>query len=90
VKLDNIDRILTGHENYEDWAEQVTVVLDALQLSEIVIEGKPTADDATTKALKSHALLLLIQVISKPIIKLVAKKRDPHLIWTNPCFIQTS
>jgi hypothetical protein len=66
VKLDNIE-ILTGHENYEDWAEQVTVVLDALQLSEIVIEGKTTADDATTKALKSHALLLLIQVISKPI-----------------------
>jgi hypothetical protein len=80
VKLDNIE-ILTGHENYEDWAEQVTVVLDALQLSEIVIEGKTTTDDATTKALKSHALLLLIQVISKPIIKLVAKKRDPHSIW---------
>jgi hypothetical protein len=54
----------------------VTVVLDALQLSEIVIEGKTTTDDATTTALKSNALLLPIQVISKPIIKLVAKDRN--------------
>jgi transposase InsO family protein len=79
VKLDNIE-ILTGHDNYEDWAEQMTVVLDALQLSEIVIEGRTVADNET--ALRSQALLLLIQVISKPIMKLVSKKRDPHLIWT--------
>jgi hypothetical protein len=86
VKLDNIE-ILTGHDNYEDWAEQVTIVLDAMQLSEIVIEGSTLPDDASAtekavaKARKSQALLLLIQVLSKPIIKLVAKKRDPHLIW---------
>jgi ribosomal protein L37AE/L43A len=86
VKLNNIE-VLTGHENYEDWADQVTVVLDAMQLSEIVIEGKDLADDADEddkallKTLRSQALLVLIQLLSKPIIKIVAKKRDPHAIW---------
>jgi hypothetical protein len=32
VKLDNIE-ILTGHENYQDWADQVTIVLDAISCS---------------------------------------------------------
>jgi hypothetical protein len=86
VKLDNIE-ILTGHENYDDWADQVTIVLDAMQLSEIVIEGKDLTDGAdddekaVLKTLRSQALLVLIQLLSKPIMKIVAKKRDPHAIW---------
>jgi transposase InsO family protein len=86
VKLDNIE-ILTGHENYDDWADQVTIVLDAMQLSEIVIEGKDLPDSAdedekpVLKTLRSQALLVLIQLLSKPIMKIVAKKRDPHAIW---------
>ena len=88
VKLDNID-ILTGHENYEDWSEAMTIVFDAMMVTEIVIDGLSPPEDAendelvTFKRLKSQSLLVLIQMISKPILTTVAKKRDPHLIWVH-------
>ncbi|CCX04219.1 Similar to hypothetical protein VITISV_009642 [Vitis vinifera]; acc. no. CAN75537 [Pyronema omphalodes CBS 100304] len=86
VKLDNIE-VLTGHDNYEDWRDQMMIIFDAMQVSELVIDGATPAEDADDdeyevfKALKAQCLLVLIQVLSKPIIKVVAKKCDPHAIW---------
>ena len=87
VKLDNIDP-LTGHENYEDWSLQLTLILNAMGTKEIVVDGrKPLSsasesDQDTFKSLTQSALLVLVQVIHKSILKKVAKYSDPHSIWT--------
>jgi len=88
VKLDNIER-LEGQNNYEDWASQMTMVFDAMGVYDIVIEGSEpdtcasssSPEHARYQALSKHALLILIQVISKSILKKVSKYRSPHGIW---------
>ena len=86
VKLDNID-VLEGHANYDDWVDQMTIVFTAMGCEELVVEGstpdvRANQDEINDyKALRSQALLVLIQSISKPILRVVAKKKDPHAIW---------
>jgi len=87
VKLDNIER-LEGQNNYEDWASQMAMVFDAMRVYDIVIEGSEldisassSSEHARYQALSKHALLILIQVISKSILKKVSKYRSPHRIW---------
>ena len=65
----------------------MAMVFDAMSVYDIVVNGSatsPTASSAETEgfnALSKHALLILIQVISKPILKKVSKYRSPHGIW---------
>jgi len=86
VKLDNIE-LLEGQHNYEDWASQIAMVFDAMSVHDIVIEGvEPSANASPSElqgyqALSNNALLILIQVISKPILKKVSKYKSPHAIW---------
>ena len=86
VKLDNIEP-LTGQQNYDVWSSQMTMVFDATSVYEIVINGLQPSTKASPsdvegfQALSKHAMLILIQVISKPILKKVSKFRSPHEIW---------
>jgi len=86
VKLNNIER-LEGQHNYEDWVSQMAMVFDAMGVYDIVVEGlvpdscTSSSEHARYQALSKHALLILIQVISKSILKKVSKYRSPHGIW---------
>lgn len=86
VKLGNIE-ILEGQQNYEDWSSQMVIVFNAMNVLDIVVDGaKPPSDASAAEhegyhTLSRHALLILIQVISKPILKKVSKYRSPHAIW---------
>jgi len=82
VKLDNIER-LEGQHNYEDWASQMALVFDAMGVYDIVesleLDSRASpSDHAGYQSLSKHALLILIQVISKSILKKVSKYRSPH------------
>jgi len=81
VKLDDID-LLVGHENYNDWAAQVGLVLREMDVMDIVLDPTAAKSVADTATMKQSALLVLIQVLSKPILKVVAKLQHPHSIWT--------
>ena len=81
VKLDNVD-LLVGHENYDDWAAQVGLVLRGMGVMDIVLDPTVAKSDADAAAMEQSALLVLIQVLSKPILKVVAKLHHPHSIWT--------
>jgi len=80
-KLDNVD-LLVGHENYDDWAAQVGLVLRGMGVMDIVLDPTVAKSVADTAAMEQSALLVLIQVLSKPILKVVAKLHHPHSIWT--------
>ena len=86
VKLDNLER-LEGQNNYEDWASQMSMAFKPMGVYDIVVNGVHPAPDATDeeheafKALSNHAMLVLIQVISKPILKKISKLSTPHEIW---------
>jgi len=63
-------------------------MLDTMSVRDIVIDGiKPAADVSETehhgyRELCKQALLVLIQSLSKPIVKKIANLRSPHQIWT--------
>jgi len=63
------------------------MVFDAMSVHEIVIEGVEPSANATSselqgyQVLSKHGLPILIQVISKLILKKVSKYRSPHAIW---------
>jgi len=86
VKVDNIDS-LVGQSNYEDWADTMKMVFRGMGTSSIVINGFAAAENASTKekdvylTLSQSALLILMQVVSKPILKKVSKYETPHAIW---------
>jgi len=86
VKLDNVEH-LEGQQNYEDWSSQMVMVLDAMSMYNIVVDGVEPGWNASApeqegfQSLSKHALLILIQVISKPILKKVSKYRSPYAIW---------
>jgi len=86
VKLDNLER-LEGQNNYEDWASQMSMAFKPMGVYDIVVNGVHPAPGATDeeheafKALSNHAMLVLIQVISKPILKKISMLSTPHEIW---------
>jgi len=86
IKLDNLER-LEGQTNYEDWASQMSMAFTPIGVYDIVINGVQPALNATEKELEAHevlsnhAMLVLIQVISKPILKKISKLSTPHEIW---------
>jgi len=85
VKVDNID-FLVRQSNYEDWADTMKMVFHGMGTSSIVINGLAPAENASTKekdaylTLSQSALLIMIQVVSKPILKKVSKYNSPHVI----------
>ena len=91
TNLENIEP-LTGKDNYEDWADVVTTIMQCMGCKEIVIDGAVLPDGATADErdgydfISNQALLMLLQVISKPILKTVVRrirvgKEGPHSIW---------
>ena len=86
IKLDNLEH-LEGQINYEDWASQISMAFRLMGVYDIIINRVQPALNATDEeleaheALSNHAMLVLIQVISKPILKKVSKLSTPHEIW---------
>ena len=87
VKLDNIDPLI-AQSNYEDWADTMKMAFRGMGTSAIVIDGIEPAENTSIKerdaytTLSQSALLILMQVLSKPILKKVSKYETPHSIWT--------
>jgi len=87
VKLDNIDPLI-GQSNYEDWSDQMHMVFRAMGTQSIVIEGAQpsqyalSAEREAYTTMSQSAFLVLIQVLSKLILKKVAKYQTPHEIWS--------
>jgi len=86
VKVDNIDS-LVEQSNYEDWVDTMKMVFRGMGTSSIVINGLAPTENWSTKEKDSHltlsqsALLIMKQVVSKPILKKVSKYETPHAIW---------
>jgi len=86
VKLDDLE-LLEGQNNYEDWASQMSMRFKPMGVYDIVVNGVHPVPDATIEeheayeAVSNHAMLVLIQVISKPILKKISKLSAPHEIW---------
>jgi len=86
VKADNIDSLI-GQSKYEDWADTVKMVFRRIGTSSIVINGLAPTENASTKekdaylTLSQSALLIMMQVVSKLILKKVLKYETPHAIW---------
>jgi len=85
VKLDNIDSLI-GQSNYEDWSDQMQMVFRAMGTQSIVIEGAQPSQYALSAEREAYttmpqsAFLVLIQVLSKLILKKVAKYQTPYEI----------
>ena len=84
VMLGNVD-LLVGYENYDDWATQVGLVLREMGVMDIVLDPTTAKSVADAAAIEQSALLVLIQVLSKPILKVVAKLDHPCSICTYLC-----
>ena len=86
LKIDKITT-LTGKENYQSWADQLTMNFIAVGLFEVVMNGAKARNgdsyeewDAYNKIV-SEVIVILVQVISKPIMTIIGRIQDPHLIW---------
>ena len=82
IKLDNI-KPLKGHENYETWSCQVSLVLFPLGAKPLIITGEKPDDMTTDKAdsLMQQALLIIIQLVSEPILAQIASHTTAHEMW---------
>ena len=86
VKLDNLE-ILTGHDNFDDWARQMKMVFVAMGSWDIVHNGATPATDADEeeeqayRELSRQALLTLIQLVSKPILRQITLMDSAASIW---------
>jgi len=71
-----------------DWADTMKMVFRGMGTSSIVINGLAPTENASTKekgaylTLFQSALLIMMQVMSKPILKKVSKYETPYTIWT--------
>jgi len=86
VKLDNLE-LLEGQNNYEDWASQMSMAFKPIGLYDIIVNGvhpdpyTTIEKHETYEALSNHAMPVLIQVISKPILKKILQLSTSHEIW---------
>ena len=78
---------LQGSKDYDDWSHQISLLLSALHLDKVVLDGiKPSGGGAETLVYQNmvcDALYLLTQVVSKPVMRKISRMRDPHEIWTH-------
>ena len=85
----NIDKVtaLTGKDNYQSWADQVTMIFKAVGLYDVVVNGaKPINGDSNDdwkayNEIVSEAVVVLVRVVTKPIMTIIGRIRDPHQIW---------
>src|SRR5437016_1801102 len=83
VKRDNIDPLI-WQSNYEDWADTIKIVFYGVQTAGIVIDSIEPADNASMKEqdtftiLSQSALFILMEVLSKSILKKVSKYETLH------------
>ena len=75
---------LEGENNYEPWAQQLSMIFDAMGATEIVVDGyQPPigASEAEKTFCAQEVVLALVQVISRPILLQIGRQRSPHNIW---------
>ena len=78
---------LTGKENYQSWADQLTIIFKAVGLFKVIMNGaKPRNGDSHAEwdaynEIVSEAIVILVQVVSKPIMTIIGRIQDPYLIW---------
>ena len=86
LRMDKIS-ILTGKDNYQSWSDQMSIIFNVLGLHDIVVNGaKPKGANInmdTFNEIVSAAIVLLIQVIAKPILTIIGRISDPHEIWNH-------
>ena len=87
VNLESIDKLEGLKDLYDDWSHQVAMLLSALRLNNVVINGATLTPTATTAEKETYqtmvcdALYLLTQVVSKPIMRMISRITNPHEIW---------
>ena len=79
---------LTGHENYDLWANTMIVVWNTNKVFELVVEGRVPEEDNPSEVLAYNDLCTLakgiyIQVVSKDILADILELQNPHLMWTH-------
>ncbi len=88
LRMDNIS-VLTGKDNYQSWSDQMSMIFTAVGLYDVVVDGaKPAPEGANDdqeafNEITSAAIVLLIQVIAKPILTIIGRITDPHEIWNH-------
>ena len=86
IYIDKVET-LEGRSNYEDWSYQLLMVWRAMHATKVVVEGIIPSNRATAaeKAAYNHineqAILILMQVVSKTILKEIAQHETPYAIW---------
>lgn len=82
ANLESIDK-LEGLKDYDDWSHQVAMLLSALRLDTIVINGVTRSPSATAvekeiyQTMVCDALYLLTLVVSKPIMRKISRITKP-------------
>ncbi|RPB27305.1 hypothetical protein L211DRAFT_893983 [Terfezia boudieri ATCC MYA-4762] len=73
-------------KNYDLWSQQLLMIFDALDATQVVVNGyKPPitaspAEQAHHKHIETESLLL-IQVVSQQIMQQIGRHRSAHKIW---------
>ncbi|KAI0991954.1 hypothetical protein K3495_g16232, partial [Podosphaera aphanis] len=87
VKISNITK-LAGQVNYNTWVSTMIIVWRALNVYELVVEGrKPQINDSAEEikafeSLKNHALTVYLEVVSQDLLDRIIQLEDPHQMWT--------
>ena len=77
---------LTGKDNYQTWADQITLIFKAVGLLEVVVNGaKPLNGDSHEEwdaynEIVFEAIVIHVQVVSNPIMTIIGRIQDPHQI----------
>ena len=88
LRMDNIS-VLTGKDNYQSWSDQMSMIFNAVGLHNVVFNGTKLALEGADNGMEmfneiiSAAIVLLIQVIVKPILTIIGRISDPHEIWNH-------
>ena len=81
--MDNI-LVLIGKDNYQSWSDQISMIFNAIGLHNVVVNSAKLegADDNMEmfNNIVSAAIILLIQVIAKPILTIIGRIADSHEI----------
>jgi len=90
IKLDSIGKV-TGQDNCRIWSALMTIILNGIKASEVVVQGVSPADDANqteNDAYDHHChtvLTIFIQGVSQNILEKIVELEHPHLTWTWIC-----
>ncbi|RPB29273.1 hypothetical protein L211DRAFT_845258 [Terfezia boudieri ATCC MYA-4762] len=86
VKIERL-ATLEGSKNYDLWSQQMLMVFDAIEATQVVVYGyRPpvtatAAEQAKHKHIETESLLLIIQVVSDQIMLQIGRHRSAHNIW---------